>query len=93
MDLQTNREVAAQEDLLQKADLHLNLTEQESMKRKVLQSIDIEFEGTKKPAMTEGEKKPAEIVTEKKSSETDSEKSQTNSDSNQSGPKSVSRRA
>jgi hypothetical protein len=45
------------------------------MKRKVLQSIDIEFEGTKKPAMTEGEKKPAEIVTEKKSSETDSEKS------------------
>ena len=61
MDLQTNKEVAAQEDLMQKADLRLKSTESSNQKKLVLQSIDVEFEGPKKQAMTESEKKPTEI--------------------------------
>ena len=48
MDLQTNKEVAAQEDLMQKADLRLKSTESSNQKKLVLQSIDVEFEGPKK---------------------------------------------
>lgn len=85
MDLQTNREVAAQEDLLQKADLNLNLTESRHKNLKhVIQSVDVEFEAAKKPVETE---------TEKKNSEAESESSQSYSDSNQTGATSISRRA
>lgn len=83
MDLQSNREVAAQEDLMQKADLNLNLTEQRHKNLKhVIQSVDVEFEAAKKPAETE-----------KKNSEGESDLSQSNSDSNQTGATSISRRA
>lgn len=62
MDLQTNREVAAQEDLLQKVDLNLNLTEQRHKNMKhVIQSVDVEFEAEKKPSETETEKKNTEV--------------------------------
>lgn len=65
MDLQTNREVAAQEDLLQKVDLNLNLTEQRHKNMKhVIQSVDVEFEAEKKPSETETEKKNTEVESE-----------------------------
>ena len=87
MDLQTNREVAAQEDLLQKADLNLNLTESKYKNMKhIIQSVDVEFEGPKKSVMAEEEKKQS-------SSESNTEQSQSNSDSNQTGASSISRRA
>lgn len=65
MDFQSNREVAAQEDLMQKADLNLNLTEQRYKNMKhIIQSVDVEFEAEKKPAETETEKKNTEVESE-----------------------------
>ena len=45
MEIQSNLEMASQEDLQQKADLQMSVDQQEKQTKFTVQSVDIEFEG------------------------------------------------
>ena len=73
IDLQSSREVAANEDLMEKADLQVNATSSKHYKKHMIQSVDIEFEGQKKSEQaSENIKKLSEADTESSQSQSSS---------------------
>lgn len=84
--MQSSREVAANEDLMEKADLQVNATRSKHYKKHLISSVDVEFEGQKKSS-----EEAAEPV--KKLSESDSESSSQSSSSQQSKASYLTKRA